>query len=124
MATIEELTAEVERLRVNLRASEMLRAMECQAVYQAIRQPGEKKPSRISVICALRGVTLPEDFLPAVDRIFIENKELREEANFYRELHNKTCPTVDKFVYGSCNCRLSVQIERNRSSADSGQSQS
>jgi hypothetical protein len=46
--------------------------------------------------------------------------ESREEANFYRELHNKTCPTVDKFVYGSCNCRLSVQIERNRLSAGSG----
>ena len=52
-----------------------------------------------------------------VERIWAENEALREEANFYRELHNKTCLTVDKFVYGSCSCHLSVQIERNRSVA-------
>lgn len=71
------LVAEVERLQKLLSASERLRAMEAQAVALAIREPGNAQPSRISVICALRGVTLPEDFLPAVERICAENDRLK-----------------------------------------------
>lgn len=82
MATVEELTAEVARLRVNLKASEQLRAMEAQAVARAIRQPGEPLPPRLSVICALRGVTLPEDFLPVAERILVENEELRKRLRW------------------------------------------